>query len=339
MPNSPKKILIVGPAWIGDMIMAQTPYKLIKQNNPEAIIDVIAPKWTHTLLQHMPEINRAIATPLQRKKLDLKKRYQLGKELRQYKYDQAILLPNSLKSALIPFFAKIKKRTGWRGEMRYGLLNDLRILDKNKYPLMIERFAALGIPKGSPLPKKLPWPKLQIDQAIIDNTIAKLKLQTQKPILALCPGAEYGPAKRWPTNYFAQIALQKIADNWQVWIFGGPNDQDIANEIQQQTNNQCINLTGKTSLTEAIALLATSTLVLTNDTGLMHIAAALERKLIVLYGSSSPGFTPPLSKNAIIISLNLPCSPCFERQCPLQHFKCMQDLKPERVINAINKSI
>lgn len=327
-----KKILIIGPAWIGDMVMAQTLFKFIKQQNADTIIHVLAPQWTFPLLERMPEIHRAIASPFQHKKLDLIKRYHVGQQLRQEQYDQAIVLQNSWKSALVPFFAHILQRTGWIGECRFFLLNDERKLVKEKYPLMIEQLMALGLPKNTELKKPYPIPSLIVDENSVKNTVKKYQLSVEKSILAFCPGAQYGESKQWPSEYFAEVALQKIAENKQIWLFGSEADKIITQKINQLTFNQCVDLAGKTTLSEAIDLLSCAETVVTNDSGLMHIAAALKRPLIAIYGSSTPAFTPPLSDHAKIISLHLDCSPCFKRICPLKHFKCMKDLKPEWVL-------
>lgn len=334
---NPKKILIVAPAWVGDLIMAEALFSLIKNSNPNILIDVLANKNLHPLLQRMAEVNRTISLPFKHGEFNLLQRIKIGRSLIKEKYEQAIVLPNSFKSALIPWFANIPKRTGFRGEMRYGLLNDLRVLDKNKLPLMLERFLALGITKDAKLKEKLIYPKITIDENKITKTLAKLKLNLDKnrPLLALCPGAEYGPAKRWPTEYFAKIAKTKANENWQIMILGGSADQNVAAKIQQLSDNVCLDLTGKTDLGEVCDLLALANTAITNDSGLMHIAAALNIPLIAIFGSSSPKFTPPLSSKAKILSLNLPCSPCFERQCPLEHTNCLNDLKPQMVLDML----
>ncbi len=335
MNTLPQKILIIGPAWVGDMVMAQSLFKLIKQQNPTAIIDVLAPQWSQPLLENMPEVNQALNLPFKHGELNLRSRYRLGKSLRLHHYEQAIILPNSFKSALIPFFANIPQRTGWLKEMRWGLLNDVRYLDKTKLPLMIERFMALGLPADSKIPKPYPWPKLELNPAAVKATLTKFKVDLAKPILALCPGAEFGAAKRWPESRYAEVALQFIRQNWQVWLFGSGKDQSVAAEIQQATQQQCLDFTGKTSLGEAIHLLSSAQQVVSNDSGLMHIAAALQRPLVVVYGSSSPQFTPPLAEKVKIVSLHLSCSPCFQRECPLQHLNCLRELKANLVLQAI----
>ncbi len=332
------KILIIGPAWVGDMVMAQTLFKHIKATDPNSIIDVMAPGWSQPLLERMPEVRQAHIMPLGHGALDLKKRWQLGSALRTEKYDQAIVLPNSWKSAIIPFAARIPLRTGWRGEFRFGLLNDIRYLDKKKLPLMIQRFAALGLAKNAELAASLAHPALQVSDENVAATLAKFHLQkSSQPIIALCPGAEFGPAKRWPTEYFAQVAQEKIAEGAVIWIFGSVKDQPIAAEIQRLTNHACVDLTGRTTLGEAIDLISLAQIVISNDSGLMHIAASLNRPLVVIYGSSSPRFTPPLTDRVEILSLQLSCSPCFKRECPLTHLKCLRDLAPERVLQAMGK--
>jgi heptosyltransferase-2 len=152
----------------------------------------------------------------------------------------------------------------------------------------------------------------------------------------LCPGAEYGPAKRWPTHHFADLAREKIQSGFQVWIMGSQKDNDIAEQIHARVSSpHCYNLTGKTSLADAIDLMACGALVVSNDSGLMHMAAALQKPLIAIYGSSHAGFTPPLSEHVKILSLNLSCSPCFARTCPLEHLRCLNDLSPQQVLSAM----
>lgn len=339
--NAAVSILIVGPAWVGDMVMAQTLFKLLIQFNPNLAIDVLAPAWSLPLLARMPEVRRAIAMPLGHGKLELGVRYRLGKELRKNRYDQAILLPNSFKSALVPWFARIKKRTGWRGEMRYGLLNDLRSLDEQKYPLMVQRFAALAFAPATTLPAQLPKPQLTIDSAARGQLLARFDVAADAPLLALCPGAEFGPAKRWPENHYAEVARAMLERNWQVAIFGSEKDRSVAQSIidliPEPLRIRVVNLAGVTKLEQAVDLLSAATAVITNDSGLMHIAAATGRPLVVVYGSTSPGFTPPLAEHVEILQLPVDCGPCFQRECPLGHLKCLRELSPNRVLAALDK--
>ncbi len=339
--NKSEKFLIIAPAWVGDMIMAQPLYQLLKQQYPDCTIDLIAPKSTIALADRMPEIARKIMLPIGHGKLDLKQRWALGKTLRAEHYQQAFVLPNTLKSAIIPFRAKAKIRTGWLGEHRYFLINDIRKLDKTALPMLVQRYAALAFNKHEPLPETLANPKLSIDSTNQQQCIERLQLNIQqRPILALCPGGAYGPSKRWPVNHFAKIAQHYLQQNWQVWIFGSPNEQDAASTIMQAKNEQCVNLCGATSLLDAIDLLSLADMVVTNDSGLMHVAAAVDTALVAIYGSTSPNYTPPLADRSKILRLGLECSPCFKRECPLTgeaHMRCLIDIQPEQVISAINE--
>lgn len=338
--NRSHAILVIGPAWVGDMVMAQVLFRLLKKNQPDCVIDVIAPAWSAPLLARMPEVRTSFDLPLKHGELGFGVRRKIGHSLRG-KYQQAILLPNSWKSALVPFFAQIPQRTGWRGEMRYGVLNDIRTLDKQKYPLMIERFAALAVADNTELPVSLPWPSLNIDDRECQQALQNHQLNVNAPVLALCPGAEFGPAKRWPEKHYAVVASERIALGEQVWIFGSQNDAAVAENIRhalpQSQQAYCVNLAGKTSLAEAIDLLACAQAVISNDSGLMHIAAALQRPLVAVYGSSSPQFTPPLAKDVEVVRSGIECSPCFQRECPLGHLKCLNDLPPQRVLDALDK--
>lgn len=329
------KILIVAPSWIGDTILAQPLFKLLHARHRDFALDVLAPAWTLPLLKRMPEVRRAILNPFAHGELKLGARRRLGRELRAEGYDQAIVLPNSFKSALAPFFAEIPLRTGFRGEMRWGLLNDVHALDQQALPTMAQRYAALAGAPGEPPARPLPGLHLNVDDNARLATLRKLGLESKQPVAAMCPGAEYGPAKRWPTRYFAELGQRLAAQGLAVWLVGSEKDAALGTEIAELSGGDCLNLCGKTVLDEAIDLLASTQLVVSNDSGLMHVAAALGRPLIALYGSSSPAFTPPLSDDARILKLELPCSPCFQRECPLGHFNCMMQLTPERVYAAI----
>ena len=326
------KTLVVGPSWVGDMVMAHSLFQVIRESNPSAQISVLAPAWSAPILGRMPEIKESITMPVGHGQLQLSMRWKLGRQLSQ-QFDQAIVLPGSLKSALIPWIARIKKRTGYIGEQRYGLLNDLRRLNQETLPFSVQRFVALGEPKNS-TPRSLndiPKPRLQHDPA----NCLKLRQQfsiNNSPLYVLCPGAEFGPAKQWPAKYFAAVARNRLQQGTQVIILGSHKDQQVAAEIIASAAG-CLDLTGKTSLADAVDLMSMATAVITNDSGLMHIAAAMDRHVIALYGSSTDTFTPPLCQHANRLSLDLPCRPCFKRQCPLGHLDCLVKLTPDRVID------
>ena len=334
--SSKEKILILGPAWVGDMVLAQSLFKTLKANNPNCIIDVAAPAWTLPLLERMPEVSGKIALPFKHKQLAFFERIKFGKTLKIQGYTQAIILTNSFKSALLPWAAGIKQRTSYLGEMRYGLINDIRALDITKLKKTVERFVNLGLAKDQNLPITIPNPAMLSNPANALATLNKLGLtKPETKVLGLCPGAEYGEAKRWPAQYYAEVANVAINKGWQVWLFGSDKDIPVTTTINQLTQNRCVDFGGKTKLGEAIDLMSLCDTIISNDSGLMHIAAALDKKLIAIYGSSDPHHTPPMHPDAVIEYLNLNCSPCFKRECPLGHLNCLKQLSPTAIIKSI----
>lgn len=327
------RTLVVSPSWVGDAVLSHPLLVRLKEGDPQGAIDVLAPPWALPVYHRMPEVARTHALPFGHGDLRLGERRRFAKALAPY--DRAVVLPNSLKSALIPWHAGIAVRTGYRGEMRYGLLNDIRRLDENAAALIVERYAALAQPAGEALRRPLPDPRLAVDEAARAKTLAKYGLDDPRPVAVFAPGAEYGPAKRWPARHFAQLAIALAARGSQVWLLGSKKDADITAEIQRLSGGICQDLAGKTSLDEAIDLMSLAACVVTNDSGLMHIAAALDRPTAAIFGSSSPAFTPPLSAKARVISLRLSCSPCFARVCPLGHTNCLETLEPSAVLAAL----
>ncbi len=340
VPNN--KVLIVGPSWVGDMVMAQSLCIDLKRKNPAAEIHILAPAWTAALIDRMPEVSSLVAVDFQHGELGLGKRWRLGRRLASEGFTQALILPNSIKAALVPWFAGIARRTGWLGEQRYGLLNDIRRLDPQRWPMTVQRFLALGEPANAPVRARdaLPAPALKVDAASVAALRARLNLHNPAPILALCPGAEFGASKQWPLAHYAQVAQHFVAQGWQVWLLGSANDHAACAQINQaieQANKQSgHNLAGQTSLPEVVDLLSCTQLVVSNDSGLMHIAAALNKPLVAVYGSTDPHHTPPLSANHKIAWLGLDCSPCFKRECPLHHLNCLTQLSADSVIAMAN---
>ena len=327
------KTLVVSPSWIGDAVLSHPLLVRLKEADPAGTIDVLAPPWVLPVYRRMPEVAGSISNPFGHGSLRLGERRTFARSLAGY--DRAIVLPNSFKSALIPWHAGIPRRTGYRGEMRYGLLNDLRALDEEAMPLIVERYAALALPEGEPLRRPLPQPRLAVDAAARDETLRRHGLDLSAPVTAFAPGAEYGPAKRWPPRHFAALAKNVAARGGRVWLFGSAKDAEVTREIQALSGGVCVDLAGRTTLDEAIELLSAAHQVVTNDSGLMHVAAALDRPTAAIFGSSSPAFTPPLSPRARVISLRLACSPCFARTCPLGHTNCLETLEPAMVEEAL----
>lgn len=338
------KILVIGPSWVGDMMMSQSLYRTLKAEYPSAEIDVMAPAWCRPLLARMPEVNQALAMPLGHGALGLGERRRLGRALRANRYDRAYVLPNSFKSALVPFFADIPQRTGWRGEMRYGLLNDVRVLDKAAFPLMVQRYVALAYDKGriqrtDDLPQPLLWPRLQVNDAEIAETAAAFNLTDSRPIVGFCPGAEFGPAKRWPHYHYATLAQKLIESGYQIALFGSAKDHEAGEQIraalQEDARDFCLNLAGKTQLEQAVILIAACRAVVSNDSGLMHVAAALNKPLIALYGPSSPDFTPPLSDKARVIRLISGYHKVRKGDAEQGYHQSLIDIQPQQVLDAL----
>lgn len=329
------KTLVVAPSWIGDAVLSQPMLAKLVNLDPTTCIEVLAPKWVLPVYRRMSEVTGTIENPFGHGQLALAARYRLGRTLERRGYTNAYVLPNSLKSALIPWFARIANRVGYRGEMRYGLLTDRRNLDKQALPLMVERFAWLAQSAASSIDRPVPHPRLQVDRNQIKVTLDRLGLTAPKRVACFCPGAEYGPAKRWPTEHFANLATQLLDRGFAVWLLGSSADKSVGDNIVRASDQSVRNLCGSTSLDDAIDLLSTADLVITNDSGLMHIAAALDRPTVAIYGSSSPEFTPPLSSHARVVNLELQCSPCFARTCPLGHFDCMKAMGPDKVLATV----
>ncbi|MBI4989912.1 MAG: lipopolysaccharide heptosyltransferase II [Rhodocyclales bacterium] len=328
------KALVIAPSWIGDTILAQPLFARLHEMHPGLILDAFAPAWAAPVLERMREIRRVIPNPFAHGEFNLAGRWRAGRELAHKGYDTAIVLPNSWKSALLPFFAGIPQRIGFKGEARRGLLNRIHRLDEAALPQLAQRYALLAEQVGTTMPTPLAEPHLDVNAESVRATLAALGLDASPAPVAFCPGAEYGPAKRWPAAHFAALARRLAQTDFPVWIVGSAKDAPIGAEIERLSGGACRNICGRTDLAQAIDLLSCPRLVVSNDSGLMHVAAALGRPLVALYGSSSTAYTPPLSKRARLLSLGLECSPCFKRECPLGHFKCLNDLSPAMVLDA-----
>ena len=340
-----QRILIIAPNWIGDAVMSQPLLANLKIIYPQSQIDVLASPWVAPIYRACAEVNQVIEARLEHKQLQWSLRKQLARQLELNQYDACFVLPNSLKSALIPWLANIPLRIGYRGEMRFGLINfALDNPSKINRPPMANHYLALrnvmshskDIDTHQPLD-----PKLNISPVAKQSVNAKLQAAAidEKSIYVLCPGAEYGATKRWPTEHFATLAQQLITNepNAHAILLGSKGDHALGEDIKTKASNdqRIHNWCGSTSLDEAIALIGMSKALVSNDSGLMHIGAALKVPQAAIFGSSDPQHTPPLSNKAQVIYLNLPCSPCHKRECPLGHLKCLKDISPEDVFKTI----
>lgn len=334
MANSAKRLLVVGPSWVGDMVMAQSLFMTLKARQPDATIGVVAPAWSQPILERMPEVDEVLPLAVGHGEFGLASRRELASRLKG-RFDRAIVLPRSWKAALVPFMARIPERVGFLGEHRYGLLKECRKLDKQVLDQTVKRFVSLGLPLEETLNGDfaIPRPRLNIDR---DNLV-NLRLAhalSSRPAIGMMPGAEYGPAKQWPLEYFHDLAVRLINRGFEVRVLGGPKDHQAGEAIVRGLPH-AHNLCGKTQLADAVDLLADCRQVVTNDSGLMHVAAAVGVRIHALYGSSSPVYTPPLTSNAVIHYLGLYCSPCFKRTCPLEHTNCLNQLDVEQVYQAM----
>jgi heptosyltransferase-2 len=335
MTGSPK-YLIVGPSWVGDMVMAQSLYRLLTQREPQAEIHVVAPPWSLPILERMDEVARAIELPVAHGEIGFAKRHAIGKALRSEAYTHAIVLPRSMKSALVPFFARVPVRTGFRGEWRYGLINDMRAFDLERLDQTVKRFVELGLAAGETDEPTLEYPRLRVDPQAQALTLERLGLQHTENVVALLPGAEYGPAKQWPVQSYTDLAGRLACVGIAVWVLGSEKERELGRSIADAAGHEAVrNLCGETSLGDVVDLLGAARVAVTNDSGLLHVAAAVGTHVVAVYGSSSPRMTPPLTSKKHVFHLDLECSPCFERECPLGHLRCLRDIGVDEVCSTV----
>lgn len=333
-----KSILVVGPAWVGDMVMAQSLFKMLKRRWADANIDVLAPAWSAPILARMPEVRRAVIQPLGHGQFGLINRWRLGRNLRGENYQSAYIIPRSLKAALIPFFAGIPQRVGYRGEYRYGLINDMRKLDKQRLRQTVQRYVALANPADNDTVPVTPHPQLDVNTDNRDNLLTRLNLSLENPVIALLPGAEYGPSKQWPLDNYRELAKQCLQRNQSLWVLGSKKDHAAGEAIcRDLPPERARNLCGDTRLEDAIDLLSCVSAAVTNDSGLMHVAAAVNKPLVAIYGSSTPSYTPPLSNRASILYRGLECSPCFARTCRFGHSNCLRFITVADVMRSLDE--
>jgi heptosyltransferase-2 len=337
-PQPLPSVLVVGPAWVGDMVMTQSLLLALEQEKRAGSIDVLAPSWSLPLIRRMPQVREAIELPATHGELALSARWRVGRALRARRYDRALVLPRSFKAALVPFFAGVPERVGYRGEMRYGVLTDVRSLDETRLTQTVQRFVALGLARDAPQPPAVPEPRLRVDEVNQRRLVRELGLATVPGIVGMMPGAEYGPAKCWPIERFGELAARITRGGRQVWIFGSEKDRASGEAIAAACAQGAVNLCGRTRLEDVVDLLALAPLVVTNDSGLMHVAAAVGSHVIAIYGSSSPHYTPPLTQRASVFYRALSCSPCFARECPLGHFQCMLGIGVDAVYAAVEQA-
>ncbi len=319
------RVLVVGPAWVGDMVMAHTLVPGLVRRG--AVVEFLAPPATAALARRMPGVTVVHDLNVGHGELGLGERVAAARRLQQRGFDWSIVLPNSWKSALPPFLAGIPRRTGFTGEARFGLLNDHRKLDVRNLPRQVDRFASLANVEPSN-------PRLEANPSRGEERLRRFGLDLgSRTLVALCPGADHGPSKRWPAEHFAELARRLAATGAAVCVLGSVRDAELGASIAARS--PALDLAGKTRLDEVVDVLSIAGAAVTNDSGLMHVAAALGVPVAAVYGSTTPAFTPPLSTRAVAIGEELPCRPCFKRACPLGHLACLTTISARRVMAAL----
>lgn len=330
--------LVVTPGWVGDVVMCQSLLMTLRAQAPAARLDVLAPEWARSLLERMPEIDSVLGLPVGHGQLRPLTQWAVAREVRRRRYDRAIVTRRSFKAGLVPFLARIPVRTGIRGEARYGLINDVRAVDGQSHPSAVVRLAVLGMPAGArPRPDEVPWPALRTDPDRAAQLVDTLGLAGEGTPVGLAPGAAFGPAKRWPQDRWESLARALTARGHRVWIFGAQGEVVEGEAIARAGGPGAVSLCGRTALADVVDLMARCEAVVSNDSGLMHVAAAAGARVVALFGSTSPVNTPPLQSDAEVIWLRLECSPCYARTCPLGHLQCLKGIDVDDVVSAVAK--
>jgi heptosyltransferase II len=330
-------ILLVPYMWIGDFVRCHSVAKLLRRRFPDRPVDVLATSLCAPLADYMPDVRAAVVFDLPRSRLALREQADLAKRLRARGYGAALVLPRTWKSALAPFLAGIPERTGFVGEARFGLLNDCR-WGERKLPRMVDRCAALALPRDAALPAEWPKPELIVPPAEVAAWLKRKGLAAEdRPAVVLAPGA-VGPSKRWPASAYATLARRLLGDGLAVWVVGGPGEKAITEEIVGDTAAR--DFTG-TDLREAILALAAATAAVSNDSGLLHVAAALGTPTVGIFGPTSPWHWAPLNPLAATIQadIELSCRPCHKPVCRLRHHRCMVEIPADQVLAATRRAL
>jgi lipopolysaccharide heptosyltransferase II len=327
-----RPILLVPYMWIGDFVRCHTVVRMLRARFPDSPIDVLTTTMVAPLLDYMPGVRKGIVWDLPRKRLAWARHRALAARLRPEGYGRALVMPRTWKAALAPFLASVPTRTGFAGEARLGLLNDMR-WGERALPRMIDRCAALALPKGAALPADYPLPQLEVAAAEVAAWRHRMGLTAAGQVAAFAPGA-VGPSKRWPASYYAEAAKRLVGEGFDIWVLGGPGETALAAEIAAGSD-RIRDLTGP-DLRTAILALAAAAVVVSNDSGLLHVAAALGTPSIGIFGPTSPWHWAPLNPLAGVIETEtqVECRPCHKPTCRYGHHRCMREIPPERVVAA-----
>ena len=322
------RILVVAQAWIGDLVLGQILYALLKRQQPGVSIDVVAPDWAGAILKRMPQVSGHISLDVRHGRLGLWQRWTTARRL-DAEYQQAIVIPRSVKAALLPWAAGIRNRVGFASGMRAGLINDSRPRPSD----VMTRMARLASPEKID-PESLPWPRLEIDPEEATEIFREREVDPDESVIGLMPGAAYGRAKEWGAGSFAGLAAMLAERGHRICVLGALRDRPAGEVIARAAPGRVMNLCGETSLEQAILLISRLAVAICNDSGLMHVAAAVNTPVIGIYGPTSPDTHPPLSAARKILSERVLCSPCRRRACPYGHHACMARIAPEQVSEA-----
>jgi heptosyltransferase II len=337
-PADRRPILLVPYMWIGDFVRCHTVVRLLKARFPERPVDVLSTTLCAPLADYMPGVRRGVIVDLPRRRLALRQHWALAGRLRQEDYGSALVMPRTWKSALAPFLAGIPERIGFFGEARFVLLNDRRVGERS-LPRMIDRCAMLALPPDAAPPPDWPLPELLVPPADIARWRESMGLGWDgRPVVALAPGA-VGPSKRWPGGSYAALAGRLAAEGIAVWVVGGPNEKALAAKIAAGSNF-VRDLTGD-DLRNAIFALAAANVAVSNDSGLLHVAAAAGTPAIGIFGPTSPWHWAPLNPLAAVVETTsaLECRPCHKPTCRLGHHLCMRDIAMEHVLTATQRAL
>ena len=331
MPEDHARTLVVADTCVGDIVMDQTLLALLKLQAPNTPLDVAAPVWAGELMARMPQVDRHV--PLEINHMSPAK-WVAARRMLRGRYTQAILIPRSVTAAALLRFSGIRKRTGFE-QVRPGLLNDLRGRSPGNFRDRMIRLA----PSSLNIPNPLPLPRLQINRNTVPEVLARFQLDApRQPLCALAPGtAPKMPTKRWPIGRFKALARLLLREGYQICVMGGRREQPLAAELASIDPNRITNLCGRTSIGEAADIMAGADIAVCNDSGLLHVSAAVGTPVLGIYGPTSPEKYPPLSDRSAVIWQRTPCSPCYRPLCPYGNHACMNGITPEQVMNEISR--
>lgn len=331
-----RNILVRGTNWIGDVVMTLPAVAAVRKTLPDAAVAVLAKPWVAELYHICPDVDEVILFQSPGRHSGLAGKFRLAAELKERKFDAAILLQNAIEAAIIAHLAGIPVRAGYNSDGRGFLLThsvgrtkEIRKVHQIDYYLEMVR--ALGFQSGGKDVRLQPGKDYE---EIAEDLLKAHAAAGNGPLVGIAPGATYGPAKMWFPDRFARVA-DRIVENFgaRVLLFGSRGDQDVAESVRRYASRPLINIAGRTTLKEAVALIARCDLFLSNDSGLMHVAGALGVPMIAIFGSTNPAATSPVGNRSIVITKAVNCSPCLKKKCPTD-FRCMDRIGADEVYEA-----